>query len=63
MCSYLLSLVFLIWYNILLHQNLNNCARFIINCVYLQNMFTNHIFDIYVKTGFGIKQPRMVDMP
>ena len=23
--------------------------------VYLQNLFTNHIFDIYVKTGFGIK--------
>ena len=23
--------------------------------VYLQNMFTNHIFDIYVKLGFGIK--------
>ena len=23
--------------------------------VYLQNVFTNHIFDIYVKTGFGIK--------
>ena len=22
---------------------------------YLQNTFTNYIFDIYVKTGFGIK--------
>ena len=25
------------------------------NCVYLKNVFTNHIFDIYVKIGFGIK--------
>ena len=25
------------------------------NSVYLQNVFTNHIFDIYLKTGFGIK--------
>ena len=25
------------------------------NCVYQQNVFTNHIFNIYVKTGFGIK--------
>ena len=33
------------------------------NCVYLQNIFTNHIFDIYVKTGFGIKWPTMADMP
>ena len=23
--------------------------------VYLQNVLTNHIFDIYVQTGFGIK--------
>ena len=33
------------------------------NWVYLQNVFTNHIFNIYVKTGFGIKQPKTVDMP
>ena len=25
------------------------------NCMYLQNVFRNHIFNIYVKTGFGIK--------
>ena len=25
------------------------------NCVYQQYAFTNHIFDIYVKIGFGIK--------
>ena len=25
------------------------------NCVYLQNVLTNHIFNTYVKTGFGIK--------
>ena len=24
------------------------------DCVYLQNVFTNHIFDLYIKTGFGI---------
>ena len=23
------------------------------NCVYLQNFLTNHIFDKYVKSGFG----------
>ena len=31
--------------------------------VYLQYVFTNHIFDIYVKTGFVFKYPTMVDMP
>ena len=25
------------------------------NCVFKQNMFTNHPFNIYVKTGFDIK--------
>ena len=25
------------------------------NCVYLLNVLRNHIFDIYIKTGFGIK--------
>ena len=25
------------------------------NCVYLKNVFTNHIFNIFVKTGFGIE--------
>ena len=25
------------------------------NCVYQKNVFANHIFNIYVKTGFGIK--------
>ena len=24
-------------------------------------MFTNHIFDIYAKIGFGIKLPTMID--
>ena len=32
------------------------------NSVYLQNVFTDYIFNIYVNTGFDIKQPRMVDM-
>ena len=31
--------------------------------MYLQDMLTNHIFNIYVKTGFGIKQSTMLDMP
>ena len=26
-----------------------------INCVHLQNLLTNHVFNLYVKTGFGIK--------
>ena len=25
------------------------------NCEYLKNMNTNHIFNLYVKTGFDIK--------
>ena len=25
------------------------------SCVYIQNVLTNHIFKIYVKTGFGTK--------
>ena len=33
------------------------------NCVYLENVFTNHIFNMYVKTGFGIKSPTLFDMP
>ena len=33
------------------------------NCMYQQNVFTNHIFNIYGKAGFGIKLPTMVDMP
>ena len=31
------------------------------NCVYLENVFTNHIFNIHVKTGFGVKWPTMDD--
>ena len=33
------------------------------NSVSLQNVFTNHIFHVYVKTGFDIRYPAMVDMP
>ena len=29
----------------------------------VQSVFTNHIFNIYVKTGFGIKLLTMVDIP
>ena len=32
------------------------------NSVSLQNVFKNHIFNVYVKTGFGIKYLTMVDM-
>ena len=31
--------------------------------MYPQNVFTNHIYIIYVKTGSGIKWLAMVDMP
>ena len=31
--------------------------------MYLQNEFTNHIYLICVKTGFGIKYPTIVGMP
>ena len=30
--------------------------------MYLQNVFMNHIFDIYVKIGFGIIETTMVDV-
>ena len=30
--------------------------------MYLQNLFTNHIFNIHVRTGFGIELPTMVYM-
>ena len=35
------------------------------NCMYLWNVLTNHISNIYVKKRFGIKKnkSRMVDMP
>ena len=29
---------------------------------YQQNVFTNYIFNIYVKTGFSMKKPTRVDM-
>ena len=31
--------------------------------MYLQNVFTNHIFNKYVKTGIDIELVTMVDMP
>ena len=33
------------------------------NCVYLENVFTNDIFDFNEKTRFGINYPTMVDVP
>ena len=52
------------WYLIgllLIHSNtfnywiVRNRTVWSFNCVYLQNVFRNLIFDIYVKTVFGIK--------
>ena len=31
--------------------------------MYLKNVFPNHIFNIYVKAGFGITLATTVDMP
>ena len=39
----------------MLNLIVRNRTVWLFNCMYLQNVFTNHIFDIYVKTGFGIK--------
>ena len=47
----------------MLNWNIKTRTVWLFNSVYLQNVFTNHIFDIYIKTGFGIKYPTMVDMP
>ena len=33
-----------------------------LNCVYQQNVFRNHIFYIYVKTGIGV-YPTMFETP
>ena len=30
--------------------------------VCINKMFTNHIFNAYIKIGFGIKKPTMVDI-
>ena len=46
----------------MLNRILRNRTVWSFNCVYQKNMFTNHIFNIYVKTGFSIKEPTMVDM-
>ena len=34
-----------------------------LNCMYQQNVFTNHIFNIYVETGLGFKYSTTVDIP
>ena len=47
----------------MLNWIVRNITVWSFNCVYLQNVFTNHIFKIYVKTGFGTKSQTMVDMP
>ena len=50
---------------LLTHAKLN-CSKKnvgLFNCVCHQNEFTNQIFNIFVKTGFGIKKPTMIDIP
>ena len=42
-------------FNFMLNRIVRNKTVWSFNCVYLQNVFTNHIFNIYVKTGFGFK--------
>ena len=36
-------------------ESQNHFSVWSFNCVYLLNVFTNNIFNIYVKTRFGIK--------
>ena len=55
-CIYKMSLQMLNWI-------VRNRTVWLFNCVYLQNVFANHIFNVYVKIGFGIKKPTMVEMP
>ena len=47
----------------MLNWNVRNRTVLSFSYAYLQNVFTNHIFNIYVKTVFGIKYPTIVDMP
>ena len=41
----------------------SNRNLWLFECMYQQNGFINQIFNIYVKTGFGIERPTMVDIP
>ena len=47
----------------MLNWMVRNRTVWFFNCVYLKHAFTNHIFNVYVNTGFGIKSPTMADMP
>ena len=38
----------------MLNWIVKNRSVWSLNCVYLKNVFINHIFNIYVKTGFGL---------
>ena len=40
---------------VMLNWIVRNRTVWSFNCVYLQNVFTNHISNIYAKPGFGIK--------
>ena len=39
----------------MLNWIVKNRTVWLLNCVYVQNVFTNDVFDIYIKIGFGIK--------
>ena len=47
----------------MLNWIVRNWTVWLFNRVYWLNVFTNHIFNIYVKIGFGIWYPTMVDTP
>ena len=49
--------------NPIINWIVRNWTVWLFNGVYLQKVFINHIFNICVKTGFGIQTPTMVDMP
>ena len=39
----------------MVNWSVRNRAVWSFNSVYIQNVFTNHMFNIYVKTGFDIR--------
>ena len=48
--------------DIMLNWIVSNRTVWSFNCAYLQNMFTNHIINIYVQTEFGIKKQTKDDL-
>ena len=39
----------------MLNRTVRNITVGSLNCLYLENVFINYIFDKHVKSGFGIK--------